>query len=223
RSTPFPYTTLFRSRAAAAREELVAALREKQWSDEEVERYSNLHYSAYLIVTELQDQVRHAEFIRNADQQDKSLATMVRPHMFEGVTEITVLSPDHPRLLSIIAGACAVAGANIVDAQVFTTTDGRAFDTILISREFDFDADELRRAQRVSALIEDVLSGREYLSNVIETRTKQRRGTKAFRIEPRAEIRNALSHRFSVIEVECLDRPGLLSEVTGAISDLSLD
>lgn len=211
------------ARAAAAREELVAALREKHWSQEEVERYSNLHYSAYLIVTELQDQVRHAEFIRNADQQDKSLATMVRPHMFEGVTEITVLSPDHPRLLSIIAGACAVAGANIVDAQVFTTTDGRAFDTILISREFDFDADELRRAQRVSALIEDVLSGREYLSNVIETRTKQRRGTRAFRIEPRAEIRNALSHRFSVIEVECLDRPGLLSEVTGAISDLSLD
>src|SRR5690606_12106204 len=120
-------------------------------------------------------------------------------------------------------GACAAAGANIVDAQIFTTADGRAFDTILISREFDFDADELRRAQRVSGLIEDVLSGREYLSKVIETRTKPRRGTKAFRIEPRAEIRNALSHRFSVIEIECLDRPGLLSEVTGAISDLSLD
>ena len=27
-------------------------------------------------------------------------------------------------------GACAVAGANIVDAQIFTTTDGRALDTI---------------------------------------------------------------------------------------------
>src|SRR5690606_1074001 len=64
---------------------------------------------------------------------------------------------------------------------------------------------------------------REYLSNVIEKRTKPRRGTKAFKIEPRAEIRNALSHRFSVIDIECLDRPGLLSEVTGAISDLSLD
>jgi [protein-PII] uridylyltransferase len=32
-----------------------------------------------------------------------------------------------------------------------------------------------------------------------------------------------LSNRFSVIEVECLDRPGLLSDITGAISDLSLD
>ena len=40
------------------------------------------------------------------------------------VTELTVLAPDHPWLLSIIAGACAMAGANIVDAQIFTTTDG---------------------------------------------------------------------------------------------------
>ncbi len=36
-------------------------------------------------------------------------------------------------------------------------------------------------------------------------------------------MRNALSNRFSVIEVSGLDRPGLLSEITGAISDLSLD
>ena len=33
----------------------------------------------------------------------------------------------------------------------------------------------------------------------------------------------ALDRRNQVIEVEGLDRPGLLSEITGAISDLSLD
>jgi [protein-PII] uridylyltransferase len=34
---------------------------------------------------------------------------------------------------------------------------------------------------------------------------------------------NALSNKFTVIEVECLDRPGLLSEITSVLSDLSLD
>ncbi len=63
-----------------------------------------------------------------------------------GVTELTVLAPDHPWLLSTLAGACAAAGANIVDAQIFTTTDGRALDTIAVSREFDQDEDEARRA-----------------------------------------------------------------------------
>jgi [protein-PII] uridylyltransferase len=134
-----------------------------------------------------------------------------------------VLAQDHPRLLSVIAGACAAAGGNIVDAQIFTTVDGRALDTILISREFDRDEDERRRAERVGKLIEDVLSGKTWLPEMIEKRTKARRGAKVFRIPPRADIRNTLSNRFSVIEVEGLDRPGLLSEITGALSDLSLD
>ena len=34
---------------------------------------------------------------------------------------------------------------------------------------------------------------------------------------------NELSDKFTVIEVECLDRPGLLSDITGALADLSID
>jgi len=68
-----------------------------------------------------------------------------------------------------------------------------------------------------------VLSGKTWLPDMIEKRTKPKRGAKAFRIEPRADIGNAHSNRFSVIEVEGLDRPGLLSEITGTLSDLSLD
>ncbi len=134
-----------------------------------------------------------------------------------------MLAQDHRRILWVFAGACAAAGGNIVDAQIFTTADGRALDSILISREFDHDEDERRRAERVGRLIEDVLSGRGWLPEIIEKRAKPKRGARVFRIEPRAEIRNTLSNRFSVIEVEGLDRPGLLSEITSALSDLSLD
>ena len=58
---------------------------------------------------------------------------------------------------------------------------------------------------------------------MIEKRTKPKRGAKAFTISPRCDVGNALSNRFSVIEVEGLDRPGLLSEITSTLSDLSLD
>ncbi len=208
-------------RAEEARERLRIALAD--WPERDRKRYAKLHYDNYLLAVDIKDQVRHAEFIRKADGAKRALATMVMPHEFEAVTEITVLAPDHTRLLSIIAGACAAAGGNIVDAHIFTTADGRALDTILISREFDRDEDERRRAERVGKLIEDVLSGKSWLPEMIEKRAKPKRGTKAFRIEPRAEIRNTLSNRFSVIEVTGLDRPGLLSDVTGALSDLSLD
>ena len=161
--------------------------------------------------------------MRKASAEGKQFATMVKTNAFEAITEITVLAQDHPRLLSVIAGACSAAGANIVDAQIFTTSDGRALDTILIHREFDRDEDELRRAATVSRVIEDVLSGRLYVPDVIAKTSSRRRRSKAFTVEPRCEINNQLSQYFSVIEVEGLDRPGLLSDVTGAISDLSLN
>ncbi len=208
-------------RADVARKQLAEAL--DPWSEREREHYLKLHYDNYLLTVPIADQLRHADFIQAADKAGRKLATMVRPLGFEAVTEITVLAQDHPRLLSVIAGACAAAGANIVDAQIFTTSDGRALDTILIGREFAHDEDEKRRADRVGKLIEDVLSGRSWLPQIIQQRAKPRRGARAFRVTPQVNIRNTLSNRFSVIEVECLDRTGLLSEITGAISDLSLD
>jgi len=202
-----------------------AALAEKlsDWPEAERDAYLNLHYTNYFLTVSLDDQVRHAHFIRETDRNGRVLATMAKPHTFEAVTEITVLAPDHPRLLSIITGACAAAGGNIVDAQIFTTGDGRALDTILISREFDTDEDERRRAERVGKVIEDVLSGKAHLPDVLAKRTKPKKGAKAFKVEPDVEINNTLSDKFTVIEVEGLDRPGLLSELTGLISDLSLD
>ncbi|TBC81351.1 [protein-PII] uridylyltransferase [Rhizobium ruizarguesonis] len=210
-----------KERANAAAEALHSALAD--WSQKDRNTYTKLHYQPYLLSVPLEDQIRHAHFIRQADKAGQALATTVRTDSFHAITEITVLSPDHPRLLAVIAGACAAAGANIVDAQIFTTSDGRALDTIHVSREFTDDADELRRAATIGRMIEDVLSGRKRLPEVIATRARNRKKSKAFVIPPSVNITNSLSNKFTVIEVECLDRPGLLSEITAVLSDLSLD
>jgi [protein-PII] uridylyltransferase len=210
-----------KERAKHAEEELFQAL--SDWSQKDRRVYSTLHYQPYLLSVALDDQVRHAHFIRETDRAGHVLATMVRTHSFHAITEITVLAPDHPRLLSIIAGACAAAGANIADAQIFTTTDGRALDTILINREFAIDEDETRRAATIGKMIEDVLSGKKRLPEVIATRAKGKKRNKTFHIPPSVILSNGLSNKFTVIEVECLDRTGLLAEITAVLADLSLD
>ncbi|MBB4063800.1 [protein-PII] uridylyltransferase [Gellertiella hungarica] len=210
-----------KERAEQAEHALADALSE--WSQKDRRHYSRLHYQPYLLSVPLEDQVRHAQFIRQADKAGQALATMVRTHSFHAITEITVLSPDHPRLLAVITGACAAAGANIADAEIFTTTDGRALDTIHINRAFEKDEDELRRAGTIGKMIEDVLSGKKRLPEVIATRTKGKKKSRAFVIPPGVTISNSLSNKFTVIEIECLDRTGLLSEITGALADLSLD
>lgn len=209
------------ARVEAARHELAQKL--DDWGEEEREYYINLPYPAYFLSTSLNSQIRHMNFVRKADFDDKRLATMVHSRRFEAITEISVLAPDHPRLLSVIAGACAAAGANIADAKIHTTSDGRALDTIFINREFEEEADEVRRATRVGVTIEQVLAGKVRLPEVIEQRTTFRRANRAFRIKPSVIINNDLSDELTVIQVEGLDRTGLLSDLTRAIADLSLN
>jgi [protein-PII] uridylyltransferase len=208
-------------RVEQARFILKAALQD--WIEEERTALVALHYQNYLLTVSLDDQVRHAGFIKNATKLKRPLDTMVKTHEFEGVTELTIFAPDHPKLLSIIAGSCANAGAHIVDAQIFTTTHGYALDMILITRAFERDEDEKRRAASIVSMIGDVLSGTKYLPDIVKHKPIANKSLQAFRISPRVEINNELSHKFSVIEVEGLDRIGLLSEITAMISSLNLD
>jgi [protein-PII] uridylyltransferase len=208
-------------RVAMAQQEFKAAL--KDWPPEALDAYVARHYPAYWLKVDLAHQVAHARFLREAEAAQRTLATNVGFDRARGVTELTVLAPDHPWLLSIIAGACATTGANIVDAQIYTTTDGLALDTISISREFEHDEDEARRAARVADAIERALRGTLKLPEVVATRAAAKPRLKAFAVEPEVSINNTWSHRYTVIEVIGLDRPGLLYELTTTLSKLNLN
>src|SRR5207247_7811453 len=168
-------------RVAVAQAEFRAELGD--WTPTEVDAYIALHYPAYWLKVDLPQKIAHARFLRSAAQAGKSLATTVSFPVARGFTELTVLAPDHPRLLSIIAGACAVAGANIVDAQIFTTTDGRALDTIAVSRAFEHDADEARRAARITDSIERALRGDLRLPVLMAKRAAGKPGVKGLFVE----------------------------------------
>ncbi len=184
-------------RVRRAQDELRRAL--PAWSDLELDAYVGRHYPAYWLKVDLPRKVKHAAFLRAAEQEMRSLATEVATDGFRGVTELTIAAPDHPRLLAIITGACAAAGANIVDAQIFTTTDGLALDTIFISRAFDRDEDELRRAARVAQHIERALKGETRIAEAVAARAPDKGVSKAFTVPPEVVIDNALPRatRFS--------------------------
>jgi [protein-PII] uridylyltransferase len=208
-------------RVELAQAELVAEL--KDWPAKERDAYVARHYPAYWLKVDLPHKIAHAHFLRDAAASNKTLATSVGFDTARGVTELTVLAPDHPWLLSVIAGACAVAGANIVDAQIFTTTDGLALDTIAITREFDHDDDERRRAGRIADTIEQALRGDMKLPEVVGQRAGAKGRLRAFAIEPEVMINNQWSHRYTVVEVTGIDRPGLLYDLTTTLSKLNLN
>jgi len=207
-------------RVAMAQTEFREAMTD--WPADRLERYVAKHYAPYWLKVDLPHKIEHANFLRAAEDAEKSLATTIG-YDSGNVTELTVLAPDHPWLLSIIAGACAMAGANIVDAQIFTTTDGRALDTISLSREFERDEDEKRRADRIADSIEKALRGELRLPDTVGTRAAPKGRIKAFALEPTVVVNNQWSHRYTMVEITGLDRTGLLYEMTATLSKLNLN
>ena len=190
-------------------------------------RVAALHYPPYLLSTPLDRQLRHARFIADADRDGLALATAERTLAFEGVTEIEVLAPDHPHLVSIIAGACAAADANIVAARIATTSDGRALNTFDVSRAFEDDGDELRRARGITRTVREVLAGQKRVPQLVAERApgahRKGRAARPFSVVPRVRVDNDLSNTFTVVEIEGPDRPGVLSLITAVLSGANLN
>jgi [protein-PII] uridylyltransferase len=211
-----------RERAAAAQEAFRAAVAE--WPQADVERFIERHYPDYWVRTDTRKAVEHAAMVREAEAAGRKLASHATTDAFNAITELSLLAPNHPRLLAMFAGACAACGANISGAHISTTRDGFALDTFLLARELDRSEDELRRAARISDTIEKLLRGELRLAQLMESR-RGRRGSRitAFTVAPEVLIDNTLSNEFTVVQVSGLDRPGLLYELTSAISDLNLD
>ena len=191
------------------------------WSEAEKKKAILRHYDAYWLNVSMDRQIRHQALIDKATEREA--ATEIHTDAFAAVTEITVYTPDHPRLLALITGACAAAGANIIGAQIFTTNDGMALDTILLQREFEGEDDERRRALRVCDSISKTLHGQLRLREALAGAQEVQGRAKAFTVAPRVIIDNAPSNKYTVIEINGLDRVGLLHGLTEALFHLNLN
>ena len=187
-----------------------------------VERFLSLGYPGYWLSFDPETHARHAHMIEDAEQDGAPLTVRTRVLESRAVTEVTVYCADHPGLFSRIAGALAVAGASIVDARIHTMTNGMALDTFWVQDAAGGAFDAPHRLARLSVLIEQSLSGRIRLEAEIGKLRREPARLRAVQIPPRVVIDNHASNSHTVIEVNGRDRPGLLHQVTAAISDQGL-
>ena len=209
------------------------------WPPAEVERFVHRHEPDYWLKTDLERQVQHAKIIRAFESErpvvafdakcdefrsltELTLVTGVKGDTVQPLTELTLVTQDTPRLLMIFAGACAAAGANIASAQISTTRDGLALDTLFLQRLFS-DSEEIERAQKISHTISAILSGKRAIDTLETARSLQKSRIRAFSVTPDIIIDNTASLELTVIEVHALDRPGLLFDLARGLSDLELD
>ena len=130
-----------------------------------------------------------------------------------GATLITVFAADHPGLFYRIAGAIHLAGGNIIDARIHTSSDGMAVDNFLVQDPLGRPFQEANQIARLSRTIKEALTDRARLMNQLNAKPKALRRADAFKIAPSVFIDNQASNRFTVVEVNALDRPALLNNL----------
>jgi [protein-PII] uridylyltransferase len=215
-----------KARIEAAQSALCAELTD--WTEEEIATHLARGYPAYWLSVDTATQARHARFIRQAERDAAPISLDTRIDRARGVTEITIYTADHPGLFNRIAGAMALAGANIVAAQIFTMANGMALDSFLIQEAASMTDhggaafDKPERLARLSALIEQTLSGRLKLREALAKRPAYQSRMRVFTVPPRVVVDNKASATHTLIEVNGRDRPGLLFDVTSALTALGL-
>lgn len=209
------------ARAEKAKEEFREGM--SHWTSEEHETYGNLFANPYWLNTETDLAIAHGTMIREAKTEKLAFHVATDTDSFRGATRIIVYTADHPHLLERLAGACSLAGANIVGAQVFTTSDGMALDTVTIVREFPTDEDELRRAEQIGSTLERALRGQLRMYEEVASKVHTKASKGPFTVVPQVNVTNKWSDHFTAIEVAALDRTGLLYDITRTLSALSLN
>jgi [protein-PII] uridylyltransferase len=192
------------------------------FSDAEFARFVQLGYPFYWRTNDIETLARHARLIRDAERSDAPVTVTNRVDIHRAVTEVTVYTADHPGLFSRIAGALSVAGAQIVDARIFTMANGMALDTFWVQQEDGTAFDRPDRLARLAVLFENVLTGKVNPSLELRRPPPYPSRTRVFTVPPRVLIDNAASIVHTVVEVNGRDRPALLFDLTRALNQLGL-
>jgi [protein-PII] uridylyltransferase len=188
----------------------------------EIDSFVVKGYPFYWLSFDPETQARHARLMREAERSGAPLTVDTRVDASRAVTEVVVYTADHAGLFSRLAGALSLAGANIVDAKIHTMSNGMALDTFTVQDRNGGAFDQPQKLAKLSVMFENVLVGTLKPHFEFATPEKLPSRTRVFTVPPRVLIDNKASGTYTVIEVNGRDRPGLLYEVTRALTQLNL-
>jgi [protein-PII] uridylyltransferase len=116
-----------------------------------------------------------------------------------------------------------VAGASIDAARIFTLANGMALDTFYVRNAIGGPFDRPEHLVRLKRAVEQTLAGSlKPWQELARRKSPIPSRLRVFEVTPRVLIDNKASARASVIEVNGRDRPGLLYDLTRALSKLQL-
>ncbi|MEM7317459.1 MAG: [protein-PII] uridylyltransferase [Pseudomonadota bacterium] len=190
------------------------------WDSDVRKRELARHNPHYWLGLDTETHLIFAELAR--DLEDTHIASKFLQDESRDATKACLYMSDHPGIFARMAGAFAIAGANVVDARSYTTNDGMATSVFWL-QDREGKPYEAARLPRLGKTIERTLKGEVIARVAIEERHKVRPREEKFTVPTRIVFDNEASDQFTVIEVNGRDRLGLLHDLTRTTADLNLN
>ena len=217
------------SRAKAIREEVrVGFVGDKD--PEALEAFLTEMPDRYILANPVDVIRRHARWVRD-DAAEVGLH--IAPGPSAELTEVVVIGSDRPGLLADVAAVFAAHSVAVIDAQIYTREDGRAFDVFFVRRESPRGARaasshdstpppiELERLSAdLRARLEGTVSAEELLERARAVPKWAQRHSPE--VETEVGVDNEASDRFTVIDVFTRDQVGVLYCIAHTLHELGL-
>ncbi len=205
------------NREQGAKDELAKVL--KGWKLSDIKTEQDRHYRPYWLGLDTETHQIFAELVRNAKPDEP--VSHVEPDKNRDATRACFVMPDHPGIFARFAGALALAGANVVDARTYTSSDGLATAVFWIQdiEGKPYDESRLKQLQR---MISRTLKGEVIARDALKTKDKFKKREREFIVPTAITFDNEGSDIFTIIEVDTRDRPGLLFDLARTLTDSNI-
>jgi [protein-PII] uridylyltransferase len=132
--------------------------------------------------------------------------------------QLTLIAADRPGLFASAAGTLSSFGLNILKAEAFSNRLGMVLDTFTFADENLNLEQNPSEVDRLQATVEKVLAGKLDVRQLLRNRPKPALPSRTARIPSKVSFDSESGTAATLIQITAQDRPGLLYDLTSAIS-----
>lgn len=195
-------------------EELTAAL--PDWNEKQLAAYIEDGDDAYLSSRDAASHATIASLIAECRKNGEAVGVAFHANEFHAMTEMTVVAEDRYGLLADVAGAISSSDANIVGARIATLKSGWAVQSWQIQ---DFDKQAVTEDALMDRLRERILLAIKEPQKALLPKPAIPTKLKPLERQTEVFVDNDYSSTYTILEVNALDRKGLLSAICRAIQE----
>lgn len=161
----------------------------------------------------------HTLAIASCKEEDLPLV-LLRPQNYRGGAEVFLYMKNEDYIFSHSTAVLDQLGLTILDARIFTSSDGYALNSYLVLEQSGEPIRDLSREQQICSKLRKAM--KHPSEACLKVVRREDRHIKHFPIKTQVSYHSDPQNRYTLLELVATDRPGLLSKVGQAFNCLHI-